>query len=101
MKSRVAFAWPFHVTGAIVACLTLSGAAAQGTTDRDRDGFVGLVHRVVSTTEGTSTTRTYSRDGALLETVTRSALIPIVRIWASGRRRRSMSTMPMAGARVK
>ncbi|BFU94425.1 MAG: conserved protein of unknown function [Nitrospira sp.] len=76
MKSRVAYAWSFYVAGAIVASLTLGGAAAQGNTDRDRDGLVGLVHRVVSRTGGTSATRTYSRDGALLETVTRSAPPP-------------------------
>ncbi|HMU54446.1 MAG TPA: hypothetical protein PKA61_05550 [Nitrospira sp.] len=72
MKARAAYGWTF-VAGVLIAGLVLGGAATRGTTDRERDGLVGLVHRVVSTTGGTSITKIYSRDGVLLETVTRSA----------------------------
>jgi len=69
---RATYGWTF-VAGILVAGLALGGAAPRNTTDRERDGLVGAVHRVVSATGGTSITKTYSRDGALLETVTRNA----------------------------
>ncbi|SLM46858.1 conserved protein of unknown function [Nitrospira japonica] len=72
MNVRAAYGWTF-MAGVLVASLVLGGAAARQASDRERDGLVGLVHRVVSTTGGTSVTNTYSRDGILLETVTRNA----------------------------
>jgi len=72
MNLRAAYGWTF-ITGVLVAGVVLSGASIRQATDRERDGLVGLVHRVISTTGGMNLTKTYSRDGALLEMVTRHA----------------------------
>jgi hypothetical protein len=74
LNVRISDVWPFYVVGVLaVVGLALGEATTAGNTERERDGLVGPVHQVVSTTEATTATRTYSRDGVLLEAVTRDA----------------------------
>ena len=59
----------------VTSAVALSGGSPlPGETDRTRDGFVGPVRQVTTTSGATTTIRTYDRAGALMET--RSRLPP-------------------------
>ena len=58
----------------VVLALTLvAGTTRSQVTDRTRDGLKGAVRQVTTTSGGSTTTRTYDRGGALLETISRLA----------------------------
>src|SRR6476659_3543231 len=72
MNSRYDARW--HGSVILVWALTLgAGATFSEETDRTKDGLIGPVRHMTTSTGGTTTVRTYDRAGVLLETVSRLA----------------------------
>jgi hypothetical protein len=72
MNSRYDARWRGSVV--LVWALTLgAGATFSEETDRTKDGLIGPVRHMTTSTGGTTTVRTYDRAGVLLETVSRLA----------------------------
>lgn len=63
-----------QVSGLVIALAAVpTGSALSSETDRTRDGLVGPVRQVTTTSGGATTIRTYDRTGSLIESISRLA----------------------------
>jgi hypothetical protein len=75
-----------------------AGSPSLDQTDRERDGLLGPVRQVTTTSRTTSTTQTYDANGALLETIARAdALDPA----ESGEVQKTVYLYDASGRRIR
>ncbi|HEU4685862.1 MAG TPA: hypothetical protein VFS39_15260 [Nitrospira sp.] len=73
MTRRVPYPWLIMALIVLSGALALFGGKSGEATSRGRDHLVGPVRQTISTSNGTSTTELYDRNGALLTRTIRTA----------------------------